>query len=88
MKSHVNRSPADRLLGQQLLDAVLADERDARLGEHRQVLGRDVLDRRQQLDARPRRGPSAPPPRHRRARDREVLAHHLQLDAHARSSSM
>ena len=30
----------DRLLGQQLLDAVLAHELDAGVGEHRQVVGR------------------------------------------------
>ena len=59
MKSHVKRSRADRLLGDQLLDAVLADQLDARVGQHRQVGGLDVLDGGEQLDGRRPCGPSA-----------------------------
>ena len=55
----------DGLLGQQLLDAVLAHERDARVGEHGQVGGLDVLDGCEQLHRVLRSGPSAPPPRPR-----------------------
>ncbi len=88
MKSHVKRLAARRLLRQQLLDAVLADELDAGLGEHGHVLRRDVLDRREQLDRAGGRGPSARRLGDRRARAREVLAHHLAARRSCGSSPM
>src|SRR3712207_1211084 len=38
------------VLGEHVLGAVLAHHRDPRLGQRRQVVGRDVLDRRADLD--------------------------------------
>ena len=55
----------------QLLGAVLADERDAGLGERPQLLQRHVLDRREDLDAVRQLGADA----------REVLAHAAGVDA-------
>ena len=73
----------DRLLGQQLLDAVLAHEHDARVGEHRQVGRLHVLDRRQQLDRVRRPARARRRLGHGRPREREVLLHDGQLEAHA-----
>ena len=44
-------------LGLQVLQAVLADQGDPRLGQHPHVVGQDVLGRGQDLDVGPRRSP-------------------------------
>ena len=76
MKCQRKRVGPGRGLGLELLRAVLAEQRDAGLGEHAEVLDVDVLDRGEQLDvagiaararARRRRSPRA---RGRRSRAR------------------
>ena len=51
MKCHRNVVAVDRVLRQQVLRAVLADDLDARLGEDPELLDGDVLRRRDDGDA-------------------------------------
>ena len=50
MKSQVELAVPGLRLGLELLRAVLAHDRDAGLGEDAELLDRDVLDRREDLD--------------------------------------
>ena len=56
MKSHSNSSPCAATFCCEVLRAVLADEADAGLGEHRQIVGGHVLDGREHLDVAARAG--------------------------------
>ena len=69
MKSQVKSSRWRLLLREQLLGAVLPHQLDPGLGQRRQVLGRHVLDGRQDLHlgGRPARAPARGSPRGRRS---------------------
>ena len=88
MKSQVKSSRATSCLAISCSTRFSPTSCSAGRGEHGHVVGRDVLDRGQQLDVgrratRARRGLGD-----RRARGGEVLAHDLELDAHGARSEV